>query len=216
LKSGLTPLRVVDSALERALRHEFALARMAVRAEIQWKYEELDLFMDELSVLPRGGEVQMLLSSPNSFEVGNEEYRFEIEPPRYSYRPFRWVDPEFERLEDRFHRTVKITRLRDSRSWTGAVDIRPQYMNDLTEYFQLWLENCFAQWKLEAIPNGFDIPQTVVPREPAEHHCPEFPIVSARRKPRTDDNAGSDIVDTASEASFPASDPPAWIGTRIA
>src|SRR5262249_42758081 len=103
----------------------------------------------------------MMLSSPTSFEVENDEYRFEIQPPPYTWRPLHQVDQESQRLEERFHRTVVVTRLKDSRRWIGAADVKPQYINNLPAYLKRWLENSFAQWDLNAIPEGFDIPQGV-------------------------------------------------------
>lgn len=158
----------------------------------------------------------MMLSSRTSFEVETEEYYFEIQPPLYSRRPLQLLDEQSRRLEDRFHRTVKITRLKDSHSWIGAADIRPQYMNDLPAYLQYWLEDCFAHWDLKFVPEGFEIPQGSAPREPVMHHCPEFRIVRADRIRGGADTRGPDIIDTASEGSFPASDPPEWIGVRVA
>jgi hypothetical protein len=81
------------------------------------------------------------------------------------------MDEQSRRLEDRFHRTVKITRLGDSRNWTGAADIASWYMNDLPAYLQRWLEDCFGLWGPNAIPEGFEIPQGEVRAGPAKHHC---------------------------------------------
>jgi hypothetical protein len=157
----------------------------------------------------------MILSSRNSFEVGNDEYHFEIQPALYTWRPLQLLNEQYHRLEDRFHRTVKITRVTDSRSWTGASDIKTQYMNDLAAYLQRWLEDCFAHWDLNVIPEGFEIPQGTAPREPVRHHCPVFPII-VNRIPMSAETDDSQIVDMASEESFPASDPPEWIGVRVA
>jgi len=112
-------------------------------------------------------------------------------------------------LEDRFHHTVKIARLSDGRSWTGASDIESGYMNDLPAYLQRWLVDCFAHWAPNAIPEGFEIPQGAPPPEPARHRCPEFPIAVATI-------SDSEIVDITSEESFPVSDPPEWTGLKIA
>ena len=155
----------------------------------------------------------MTPSSPNPFKVGNEEYCFEIMAAPYTKRPLQVVDEQSRRLEDRFHRTVKITRLSDGRSWTGASDIESWYMNDLPAYLQGWLADCFTQWDPNAIPEGFEIPQGAAPPEPAKHHCPEFPIAVATVRKYSSDSA---IVDIASEESFPASDPPEWSGLKIA
>ena len=58
--------------------------------------------------------------SANLFTVGNDEYSFEIVEP-YTKRPLQLLDEGVSTVdEDRFHRTVKATRLRDSRSWVGA------------------------------------------------------------------------------------------------
>ena len=156
----------------------------------------------------------MRLSSPNSFKVGNEDYSFEIMAPLYTTRPLQLMDEQSRRLEDRFHRTVKITLLSDSRNWTGAADIESWFMNDLPAYLQQWLEDCFGLWCPNAIPEGFEIPQGEVSAGPAKHHCPEFPVtvVCIGARANTDD---SKIVETASEDSFPASDPPQWTGLSL-
>src|SRR4051812_41719337 len=78
---------------------------------------------------------------------------------RRTKRPLQVVNERFGRLEDRFHHTVKMIRLGDGRSWTGASDIESWYMNDLPAYLQRWLFDCFAQWDPNAIPEGFEIPQ---------------------------------------------------------
>src|SRR5207248_9212886 len=94
-----------------------------------------------------------------------------------SRRPMQMSDKQSMHLEDRFHRTVKITQLSDSRVLTGACDVQRQYMNDVPTYIQRWLQDSFAQWDLNAVPEGFEIPQGEVPHEPAKHHCPEFQLL---------------------------------------
>jgi len=156
----------------------------------------------------------MRLVSPNFFKVGNEEYSFEIMAPLYTTRPLQLMNEQSRRLEDRFHRTVEITRLSDSRNWTGAADIESWFMHDLSAYLQQWLEDCFGLWGANAIPERFEIPQAKVSAAPAKHHCPEFPVtvVYIGARGSTDD---SKIVEAASEDSFPASDSPQWTGLSL-
>ena len=117
------------------------------------------------------------MSDPRTeFEVGKERYRFEIEPPLYTHRPQQPLNQTLLRFEDRYHRTVKITRLSDSHSWIGAADFKPQYMNDFSAYLRSWLEDCFARWDLAALPVGFEIPQGQCTPEPETHYCPIFPV----------------------------------------
>ena len=157
------------------------------------------------------------IRSATSFEVGNAKYYFEIEPPLYTHRPLQLLDEQSGSLEDRFHRTVKITRLADSRCWTGAADIKSQYMNDPHAYVRRWIEDCFAHWDLNPVPDGFEIPQGAVPREPLKHHCPEYPIIAHDHTLTSAEAVNStSVVDTASEQSFPASDPPELTGVRVA
>src|ERR1051325_2935027 len=98
----------------------------------------------------------MTMRSSYSFRIGNEEFQFEIMPPLYTRRPLQLLNTQSMRLEDRFHRTVRITRQRNSYTWTAASDIKTQYMNDLPAYIQRWLEDCFARWDLNTIPEGFE------------------------------------------------------------
>jgi hypothetical protein len=157
-----------------------------------------------------------MLDSPREFQIREQKYYFEIQQALYTERPQQVLDEQRLRLEDRFHRTIEITRLSDSRRWTGASDIRPQYMNDLAAYLRCWLEDCFAVWDLDALPDGFEIPQGGPPQAPARHHCAEFPAVRSAALRTNKDNAHSDMINTASEQSFPASDPPQWTGCRLA
>jgi hypothetical protein len=103
----------------------------------------------------------MMLNSSTSFEIKRQEYYFEIQPPLYTPWPLQLLDEESSRLEGRFDRTVRIIRWADSRRWTDAADIKPQYMNGLAAYLKAWLENCFACWDLNAGPGGFEMPREV-------------------------------------------------------
>jgi len=60
----------------------------------------------------------MIQGSTNSLKIGDEEYYIETIAPLYTRRPLQVVDEQSQRLEDRFHRTVKITRLSDGHTWT--------------------------------------------------------------------------------------------------
>src|SRR5581483_11674634 len=93
------------------------------------------------------------------FHIGDDEYYFEIEPPLYTHLPLQVLDEEHLRWEDRFHRTVRIVRIRDGRSWIAAADFHVRYMNQLTTHLKQWLEDCFARWGADAIPPTFEMPQ---------------------------------------------------------
>jgi len=114
------------------------------------------------------------MSPQNEFEVGHQKYEFEVEPPAYTYRPLQLLNKQQLRFEDRFHRIVKITRLSDSRCWTGAADFKAHYTNNLTTHLRAWLEDCFSVWDLDTLPEGFEIPQGATPAAPAQHYCPEY------------------------------------------
>src|SRR5215831_1445747 len=108
----------------------------------------------------------MMLSSASSFEARGDEFRFEILDPLYTKLPLQILNEESYRFEDRFHRTVQVSRLRDAFVWTGAADFKAEYMNNLPAHLQKWLEECFAHWDLDAIPAGFEIPQGQTPPQP--------------------------------------------------